>query len=49
MSRSLIASVTVLHDNMIVAHSKLFIVITHKDLVLRYVRVLRNMELEHRP
>ena len=47
MIGSLIASRTELHENMIVAHSRLLIVIRSRDFVLRYFRVLCTMDSCH--
>ena len=44
---SMIVSRTVLHENMIVACSRLLIVIRSEDLVLRCFRVLSTMESDY--
>ena len=47
VSSSLIVSRTVLHGNMIVAYSRLLIVIRSEDLVMRCFRVLGAMDSCH--
>ena len=47
VSCSLISFRTAFHENVIVAHLRLLIVIRSEDLVLRCFRVLRTMESGH--